>query len=68
MLTSIAGIAAAVSALIGVGYAVVAAIKKSAEQKKIATINDINEQLKKKPLTDQEREDLQNALNKLINS
>lgn len=67
MLTSAAAIAGAVTALVGVYYAVVAALKKNAEKKKITTIENINTQLKQH-MTDEEREKLQNALNDIINS
>lgn len=67
MLTSAATIATALTALIGVGWGVVAALKNNAEKKKIATIQDINSKLKAH-LTDEEREKLQNALNNIINS
>ena len=67
MLTSIAAIATAITALVGVGWAVVAAVKKKAEKKKIETIQSIENQLKQH-LTDEEREELQNALNDITNS
>lgn len=67
MLASIAAIATAATALIGVGWAVVAALKSKEEKKKIATLQEINAKLKTH-LTDAEREELQNALNNIINS
>lgn len=67
MLTSIATIAGAVVAVLSLAATVVAAIKKSSEKKKVQTIQSLNEELKK-PLTDEEREKLQNALNDIANS
>jgi hypothetical protein len=67
MLTSVAAIATALSTLIGVYYAVVAAIKKRAEKKAATNIQEATDQVKK-ATTPQEREELQNALDKLINS
>lgn len=67
MLTTIATIATAITTVIGAIAAVVVVRKKKAEAKKIATIESINSQLKK-PLTDEEREKLQNALNDITNS
>jgi hypothetical protein len=67
MLTSIATIAAAVTALIGVYYSVAAAIKKNSEKKAVTTLQDIGEALKV-PKTDAEREKLQDEINKSINS
>lgn len=67
MLTSAAAIATAVSAVIGIVWGVVAVVKKKAEKKKTDSIVSITEQLKK-PMTPAERQELQDALNKLINS
>ena len=67
MLTSIAAIATTVTGLIGIFWYAVAAVKKNAEKKKTDSIQSINSELKK-PLTDEEREKLQNALNDIVNS
>jgi len=67
MLESAAAIATAVSAVIGIVWGVAAVIRKKAEKKKTDSINSVTEQLKQ-PLTPEERQELQDALNKLINS
>lgn len=67
MLTSIATIATAVIAIFSAIGAAVVAIKKRADKKATDEIQSIPEKLKK-PLTDAEREELQNALNDIANS
>lgn len=67
MLSSAAAIATAVSALIGVGWAVFAALKTRAEKRKVAKLEDAYDPLNQK-MDDKERQEAQDALNKSINS
>lgn len=66
-IATVKAVAVALSAIIGVGYAVVAALKKKAEKKKTDTIQQIDSELKEK-MTDEERKKLQDALNDIVNS
>lgn len=66
-LSSLATIATAITAIIGVGWAVVAAVKKKIAKKKIASIEEAHDPLKNK-MDDQERQEAQDALNDIINS
>jgi hypothetical protein len=67
MLSSIAAIATAITAVIGVGWAVAAVLKKRSAKKKIEKTQDAYEPLKNK-MDDKERQEAQDALNDVINS
>jgi transcription elongation factor len=67
MLTSIAAIAAAISALIALGYSVAAAVKNKEKAEKIKNLQDMNVALKS-AMTNEERNELQKKLDQLINS
>ncbi len=67
MLTSIATIAGVITTIVALITSAIVAAKKSAEAKKVATLQDLNEQLKGH-MTDAEREKAQNALNDTVNS
>jgi hypothetical protein len=62
-----AAIAKAVLAIIGIGWAVAAALKKRADKKRAQTNETVHDDLKHK-MTDEEREEAQDALNDSINS
>ena len=66
MLTSAAAIAGALTALLGLYYSVVAAVKKNSAAKMATNIQAANVQIKA-ATTDAERQVAQDALNKLIN-
>lgn len=63
----IATIATCLTTIIGGVYAVIAAVKKNKAAKIAANIQSISAQIKLAS-TDAERKDLQDALNKLVNS